>query len=94
MRDKEHCMDYLLYQTKDGTLKKKEITNRPLAEQIVAKAESTPVKLEGQEVHIVGIGSLQDYESHRKTLGQNEPTGYMKFKASVAYYKEHGKWPE
>lgn len=81
---------YLIYQEEDGTLKRREIKDLEAAKKI---AKHEKVKLEGKIVHIVGIGSDEDFRAHREITGQAETPAYKQLRANVAYFKAHGKWP-
>lgn len=85
---------YLIYQLKDSTLKKKPIANLPEAEAFVAKASGKTIKLQGQEINIVGIGTDEDFRVHQQITNQTVGDHYKKLKANAAHYKKYGVWPK
>ena len=90
MGDKDPTMEkYLIYQLKDGTVKRRLINDLEKAQQIVDL--NKPVKLDGVSVHIVGIGTEEDYQHHREFLGR---PSYEKLKADIEHFKKYKEWPK
>jgi hypothetical protein len=83
---------YLIYQEEDGTLKRRPIKDMEAAKKIAAI--KAPIKLEGVNVHIVGIGTDADFRVHQQITNQTVGDHYKKLKANAAYYKKNGVWPK
>ena len=83
---------YLIYQLEDKTLKRRVIKDLEAAQKIVDLDK--PVKLDGVKVHIVGIGNDADYRKHLEILGNTRGPAFKNLQNNIAYYKQHGKWPE
>ena len=89
-------MKYLIYQNSNLEVKRREIKNLEGAEEVVKLSKGKPVKIDGEYVTIVGIGTDEDYRAFMTiTHVEKEPTIYFeKLRDNVAYYKEHGEWPK
>lgn len=64
------------------------------AEKIVKLYGGKTVKIDGEDAHIVGIGNDEMFRSHQIIVDQQPTNYYKQLKKNVAYYKEHGKWPD
>jgi len=98
MRDIVHTMDkYLIYQLEDGSLQKSVIKDLPAAKKLVYKSETQPIKLGGKKIHIVGVGTEEDFKSHKEILEPapyNEKPGFKKLKEDIEYFKVFKEWPK
>ena len=83
---------YLIYQDESKKLYKKPIFDEKKARAIVDSKKK--IKLDGQLIHIVGIGTQEDFIVHCNMVGQTtDMPAYEKLKKATLEYKQTGIWP-
>lgn len=87
---------YLIYQIKDE-IKKKPISDMDKAETVVKLSETKKIKIDNEEVHIVGIGTDADFIAHKQILNKSDYNDLPHFKelqANIKHLKTYGTWPK
>ena len=81
---------YFIYQEEDGTLKRREIKDLEKAKELVKLGKA---KLDGKSIHIVGIGTEEDFRKHKEILGQTDGPAKKQLALNIEYFKKYKKWP-
>lgn len=85
---------YLIYQDKESKLHKKEIKDLEAAQNLINSGKV--IKINNEPIHIVGIGTEDDFNRHRQITGEveyDQLPHFQKLKSDIEHFKMYKEWP-